>query len=71
MTQNPTTHFRKLSRTIRSCNTQDQLFSAKTMVDNFNKYWVYHKLDNESLNIYLKYLDILVKYKQNILSGYD
>jgi len=71
MNEKLTYHFRKTIKVIQSCKTQDHLLSAKTMVDNFIRYWVHHKINNEILNTYIKYFNILIKYKQDNILGYD
>ena len=71
MNKKLTYHYYKIINIIQSCETQDHLFSAKTIVNNFIKYWVYHKINNEVLNIYVKYFTILIKHKHNNILGYD
>lgn len=60
-----TYHFCKTIKVIQSCKTEDQLLSAKLMIVNFASYWHYQKLDAKILSNYIKYLNMLIKYKRN------
>lgn len=65
MNEKLTYHFHKTVKVIRSCNTTEQLLTAKLMIVNFANYWHYQKLDANTLSSYLKYLNMLVKHKRD------
>jgi len=60
-----TYHFYKTTKVIQSCKTEDQLLSAKLMIVNFAIYWHHQKLDAKVLSSYVKYLNMLIRYKRD------
>lgn len=64
MNEKLTYHFHKTVKVIQSCKNEDQLLSAKLMVINFAVYWHHQKLNAKTLSSYIKYLNMLIKYKR-------
>ena len=60
-----TYHFYKTTKVIQSCKTENQLLSAKLMIVNFAIYWYHQKLDAKVLSSYVKYLNMLIRYKRD------
>ena len=65
MNEKLTYHFYKIIKVIQSCKTEGQLLSAKLMIVNFAIYWYHQKLDAKILSNYIKYLNMLIKYKRD------
>lgn len=66
-----TYHFHKIVRVINSCQTEEQLITAKEMIVNFTWYWKSKGLDIKTLDHYLKYFSILFNYKKSSILNYE
>ena len=66
-----TYHFHKIIRVINSCQTEEQLITAKEMIVNFTWYWKNKGLDVKTLDHYLKYFSILFNYKKSSILNYE
>ena len=66
-----TYHFHKIVRVISSCESEEQLLTAKEMIINFTWYWKSKKLDIKVLDHYLKYFSILFNYKKSSILNYE
>jgi hypothetical protein len=68
--QQITYHFKKLIKTINSCETDEHLQAAKKMISYFVNYWKY-KLSADIIRHYLRYLNILFNYKKSSILNYE
>jgi len=66
-----TYHFHKVVKVINSCESEEQLLTAKEMIINFTWYWKSKKLDIKVLDHYLKYFSILFNYKKSSILNYE
>ena len=66
-----TYHFHKVVKVINSCESEEQLLTAKEMIINFTWYWKSKKLDIKVLDHYLKYFNILFNYKKSSILNYE
>jgi len=66
-----TYHFHKIVKVIGSCESEEQLLTAKKMIVNFTWYWKSKGLDVKTLDHYLKYFSILFNYKKSSILNYE
>jgi hypothetical protein len=66
-----TYHFQKIVKVIGSCESEEQLLTAKKMIVNFTWYWKSKGLDTKILDHYLKYFSILFNYKKSSILNYE
>ena len=59
-----TLHVAKISKIIKSCQTKDQLFVTKKVINNFVLYWSYKPINPIVFNKHLIYLSVLYNSKK-------